>query len=234
MGRRFARSCADHFPVRLSRGFYAFGSFSPDARIDPACPAASVVFRYGRHWDREDNAGLDHLETLQRIALSHLLCASPSARSPDRRAPRSAPSAAWSRFSRVTWEMTEIASRAQGITQPGHDPVRVFFVADEMKQSVMHSATGWEKSMILRSSGCPRMPAGSRRSPGMRTTPARPSRWAPATREHNRVIVNVRDSRALVVLPGELVDIASRGEARADVNELSRYRTPRRGTGQRA
>src|SRR5260370_31253810 len=41
-----------------------------------------------------------------------------------------------------------------------------------------------------------------------------------ATCENNRVIINVRDPGAGIVLPDKLMDIASGGEARSYVNEL--------------
>jgi hypothetical protein len=41
-----------------------------------------------------------------------------------------------------------------------------------------------------------------------------------APREHNRVIINVGDSRARVMLSGKLMDITSGGEAGSYVNEL--------------
>ena len=98
----------------------------------------------------------------------------------------------------------------------------------------MLSATGREKSMILRSSGLPEDAVRVPQVAGDEDHAGQAVKISAAPREHNRVIINVGDSRVRVMLSGKLMDIAPGGEAGSYVNELRRYRTPRQGTGPRA
>jgi hypothetical protein len=64
------------------------------------------------------------------------------------------------------------------------------------------------------------MPSGSRRSPATKDHAPGIVKVRAATREHDRVVIDVCDVCVPIMLPDELMDVALRGQAGSDVDEL--------------
>lgn len=114
----------------------------------------------------------------------------------------------------------EIASRAQCFAELADDPVRVFFLPDEMKDE------GHAQRCRLREiDGSPQLRVAEDTGRVSQVTLGQDHAGgtldvSPALREYDRVVVDVHNAGALVVPTDELVQVASRGQAGPDVNEL--------------
>jgi hypothetical protein len=115
----------------------------------------------------------------------------------------------------------QAATGAQGVAQPGHAPVGVFLVADEVKQQRHAERYRLGEVDDPPQFGVPEDAAGVSQVTGDEDHAGQAVKVSAATREHERVVVNVGDPRVRVMLPCELVHIAPGRQARADVNELA-------------